>query len=333
MKFTKFTFDETYFQDETIDGFFVSEAMKRYWAATLRSVEIFDEICRRHNLTYWADWGTLLGAYRHKGFVPWDDDLDLGMTRQDYLTFLSVAEAELPDGYVVDVYDNAYYKYSGFAVVTNHLGTLFDEALLNEYSWCPFPVGFDLYVYDFCPRDRDEQQKWRLDGIRYLLPMELLRTKGVSDKETKRALKEVGITSELSEDDRIPLLREFGQKTDAIAGRYGVDEADKIIQYTYFIRDNYEPYLRKEWFDEFTEVPFMSGSVPMPNGAKEILTCFYGENFMQPVIGRMAHAYPLYRRDMKAMIDFLKKGGLSLADLPPELQYIKREAELREIPY
>lgn len=63
----------------------------------LRMFKIIDHICRRHNLRYWMCSGTLLGAIRHKGFIPWDDDLDICMIREDYEQFLSFAKEELPD--------------------------------------------------------------------------------------------------------------------------------------------------------------------------------------------------------------------------------------------
>lgn len=59
----------------------------------------FDRICKKHNLTYWLDFGTLIGAVRHKGFIPWDDDIDLGMPSKDYYKFLEIGQNELSDGY------------------------------------------------------------------------------------------------------------------------------------------------------------------------------------------------------------------------------------------
>lgn len=61
-------------------------------------LDVFVEICEKYKLTYFLDSGTLLGAVRHKGFIPWDDDLDLCMPRKDYRVFLKVAAKELPDG-------------------------------------------------------------------------------------------------------------------------------------------------------------------------------------------------------------------------------------------
>jgi len=59
-------------------------------------VEI-DKVCRKHDIKYWIDFGTLLGAIRHGGFIPWDDDIDVTMPTEDYHRFLEIAPKELPD--------------------------------------------------------------------------------------------------------------------------------------------------------------------------------------------------------------------------------------------
>ena len=63
----------------------------------LRLLNAVDKICSAHGLTYWIDFGTLLGAVRHKGFIPWDDDIDVSMPMADYKKFLEIAEKELPN--------------------------------------------------------------------------------------------------------------------------------------------------------------------------------------------------------------------------------------------
>lgn len=58
---------------------------------------ILDRICNKYNLTYWLDFGTLLGVQRHKGFIPWDDEMDVAMLREDYNKLISILKLELND--------------------------------------------------------------------------------------------------------------------------------------------------------------------------------------------------------------------------------------------
>ena len=89
-------FSDNFFQDETREGFLVEAEMKHAWAAELEVLVQIDKICAENGIMYYADSGTLLGAVRHKGFIPWDDDMDICMMRKDYIKFLSVASKGLP---------------------------------------------------------------------------------------------------------------------------------------------------------------------------------------------------------------------------------------------
>ena len=80
--------------------------IKRAWATELDVLDEVDRICRKYNITYYAEWGTLLGAIRHAGYVPWDDDLDIVMKREDYKKFLEVAPDEMLQEYSVYNYSN-----------------------------------------------------------------------------------------------------------------------------------------------------------------------------------------------------------------------------------
>lgn len=78
---------------EVRSGYSVSGKMKRTWAVQLDLLAQFDSVCRRHGIRYQLGYGTLLGAVRHKGFIPWDDDIDVWITREEYEKLLAVADA------------------------------------------------------------------------------------------------------------------------------------------------------------------------------------------------------------------------------------------------
>ena len=76
-------FPREYFIDEVRDGFYVNGLMKRCWAAQLEALNDIAGVCEKYQIRWYADFGTLLGAVRHGGFVPWDDDIDICMFRED----------------------------------------------------------------------------------------------------------------------------------------------------------------------------------------------------------------------------------------------------------
>ena len=69
---------------EKRDGYYISMEMKKIWNVQLKLLKEFQIICKKNNIIYYACGGTLLGAIRHKGYIPWDDDIDIMMTRDEY---------------------------------------------------------------------------------------------------------------------------------------------------------------------------------------------------------------------------------------------------------
>ena len=89
-------------------------------------LRIFDEICQKHNLTYWLMYGTLLGAVRHKGYIPWDYDADIGMLREDYNKLYEILEKEL-ENTCIEVYgiSKIMPQYGNVIVLRNKFGNQF----------------------------------------------------------------------------------------------------------------------------------------------------------------------------------------------------------------
>lgn len=117
----------------------------------LDMVKEFLKICEKHNLKYFMAGGTFLGAVRHKGFIPWDDDVDLGMYRDDYEKFLDIAKRELPYPYEVHTYRNCkehHYYFSHIIDVRYKVRRMGSLDKREEYVW------IDIFPYDGLPKGR-----------------------------------------------------------------------------------------------------------------------------------------------------------------------------------
>lgn len=156
----KMEFQNSYFESEVREGFFVTSMVKRSWAAQLEILEEVDRVCQKHGIVYYADAGTFLGAVRHQGFIPWDDDMDICMLREDYNRFIAIAQSELPDGYILrNIHTDDTYEEL-FTRVLNSRHINFQPDFLRKYHGCPYGMGIDVFVMDYLPADPDERNSF-----------------------------------------------------------------------------------------------------------------------------------------------------------------------------
>lgn len=111
------------------------------------------DLCEKHGLKYFLDAGTLIGAVRHKGFIPWDDDVDIGMLREDYNKFLKIAKEELPTHLFLQTFetDKEYDIYPVPCKVRCN-NTILLEADNRDNFKMHNGIYIDIFPYDSLPK-------------------------------------------------------------------------------------------------------------------------------------------------------------------------------------
>ena len=112
-----------------------------------------DRICKKHNIKYFLGGGTLLGAIRHQGFIPWDDDSDIMMLRRDYDKFAAIAQSELPAGMTFQsrkTDKNCFYEFNKLRVEN----TVFATELAKNHTDINVGIAFDIFCHDATANSR-----------------------------------------------------------------------------------------------------------------------------------------------------------------------------------
>jgi len=106
----------------------------------------FHRICEKYSLRYWMDTGTLLGAVRHKGFIPWDDDLDVCMPIEDYYTFLEIAPKELPKDMFLQTRESDKHYKRYFAKIRSRRGVIIERFEYRKMKKGK-PIKYNMGIY------------------------------------------------------------------------------------------------------------------------------------------------------------------------------------------
>ncbi|MGN0345696.1 MAG: LicD family protein [Lachnospiraceae bacterium] len=308
------------FQSEYVDGFYVMEMVKRSWAAQLEVYDIIRNICEKHDIRFFADWGTLLGAVRHNGFVPWDDDMDIGMKRKDLMKFLSVAGEELPEGFLLlSPYCNAERK-SIITRVVNSGGVCFSESHLAKFHNCPYVVGLDIFPIDTIPREQEkmEQQRMLLNYMREIDSYISMGTIGAEELED--LCNTVSSVLGLKLSAQLPVTQRFYILWDQLCGMYSEADGDELSS-IYDFAAGWDYRIPKSEYGESIAWPFMQTSIPVPVGYDHILRVKY-RNYERKKIGGSSHMYPAFRDQENMLKAYLKKNEMTLN---PQLQSLLEE--------
>lgn len=133
---------------------------EEFKANCLDILEELTKFLEKHNLRYFLDFGTLIGCIRHKGFIPWDDDIDIAMPREDYeklFELLKKKDYKLTENYVLGCPRNQYTAYKTIFGIFD-LRTITDS--ITRKSKYRYPVWIDIFAFDRVPDDKETIRKY-----------------------------------------------------------------------------------------------------------------------------------------------------------------------------
>lgn len=306
-------FEESFFEGEEREGFYVEPMMKKAWAAQLEVLQVIDEICTRHNIVYYAAWGTLLGAVRHKGFIPWDDDIDIAMKRADYRRFVEIAERELPKEWDLLTLDKCRDWNRCLARVVNTRHVPLEKEEMEKFHGCPFLVGVDIFPIDNVPPVEEVDTYLLLFGI----PFNLARAWDCGDMaENMKNLKGIEEYFDIKFTTNKPYPQQLWSLADRIASLYADDGEAKELTYTYVMEQHPKFRIPMSCYESVIRVPFENTTIPIPVGYEQVLTKSYGD-YKKPRQATATHDYPFYKAQREEIYDNYKRIGLNI---PPVLR-------------
>ena len=270
------------------------------------TLALIDKICRENDIQYFLAGGSLLGAIRHKDMIPWDDDLDIGMLREDYEKFRRVCPGLLDEKHTYESHytcDNVHYYFDKIRLKNTYFSTNYSNNFL-----IPDGVFFDILIYDQTSNNRFLQK----------LQIKLLTiwTRVINVKWYNRPRKKIHYRATvicLPFMRRLPwsffhgifdfIIKFFSKKKNA---RYVIDGVGQNIRKGPFL---------KEWIENVEYVDFGEMKAPVPTGYDQYLRHFYGDNYMELLpVSQRASGHPIARIDLGAYL-FHENGDDSFRDV------------------
>lgn len=257
----------------------MGENIKKLQAVDLEIVKEVVRICEKYNLIYYMIGGTFLGAIRHKGFIPWDDDIDLAMPREDYEKFLSVAEKELNSNLqLVNFKTDSLYQY--YITRIRDIDTKVVETRIgNDYKYTH--ASIDIFPIDGTPNNKFMRKIYYFRVLTHRALMSLCYKDSI-DRERKRSKKEKLLLAIM---EKIPVNKfttpyKQKMKIDKLLKKQKVSDSDMIgtIMGAYRTREIVpKSYFGKGKFYEFEGIMLRG-----PELYHEYLTHMYGDYMKLP---------------------------------------------------
>lgn len=290
------TLPDGFLEDEVRDGHLVTRGMKEVWAVELDLLSEAMRVLNKYSLKYYAIGGTLLGAIRHYGYIPWDDDIDIAMPRKDYEEFRKIARNEFRHPYFFQDEFNSPGLLCGHAKLRNSETTMVHSNHLNEkVGELSFNMGIfiDFFPVDNLPDDETERNEW-IAQIRdvaqkaWHLRLFTHRGRNINNKKIKYKLQEFLFNAIWSPNF---LFKKYNK----ILSRYSNTDTEYACLYCVYCRNDKE---KSRWVwnnkdlgdNHLVYYPFEFLKLPCPANYDAVLKKSYG-NWREKIKAKSQHGY------------------------------------------
>lgn len=255
----------------------------------LRILEEFVRVCKENNLRYYSLGGTLLGAIRHKGFIPWDDDIDVAMPRKDYEKFLTLKKENFKEGFeIVDYRNDENYRYPWARMITHNMKIINNMANIprEEYAW------IDIIPLDGFPNKGIKRGLHKICLSFWWNLNQIVQFDELVDQKRKRSFFgkiSVKISSLFKFLGKIINYKKCLKHINQVLMKYPYDiETDEIINY--LAAYGFDEIFKRESFKEAEMYDFEGVKILGPKDYDSVLKKIYG-NYMKlpPVEDRNKH--------------------------------------------
>lgn len=250
--------------------------------ANLKILKEIDRICRKYKIQYFMDSGTLLGAVRHQGFIPWDDDADVAFTRDNYEKFAKVVRRELPKGMkLLEPHQlgggDAFYDFTPRILFMNSR-THEDSAEMQFYDGRLNHLWVDLFIEDDLP-----ESKMKAIGIKAFHTLVYGLAMGHRyqlDYSKYGNLGRIVVKTLAAVGKRIP-MKAIRRMQHSLAVWYN-GKGSRLRYYSNYQPDYLYVTIEKPWNDETVDMPFEDTVLMAPRNWDQVLKQIYGDYMRLP---------------------------------------------------
>lgn len=276
----KYSVPNGFLKEETRRDYTISENMKKAWAVQMDLLQELLRVCNEHGLRVFADSGTLIGAVREKGFIPWDDDIDVAMLRNDYDKLMALSNEFKEPYYLQTISSHPYYinRYAQLHMKGTTAIRTDGKPQRHQQN-----IFIDIFVIDTMPSS----------------PRAFKRHYA----KVRSASQKLKVVRKITHSLPKPIYRWCREHTKFLSDKYRYEEFEKVVRsvamddrkaYGAFLCQNMTlPIKHLSDYKETIMLPFEHIMIPCPSGYDELLRLEYGD-YMRPVQAPTMHGTMLY---------------------------------------